>query len=96
MSNLNEDIEVYYDCKGDRHLVVELMDNTNGELFMHDFGVRYQGTADNLCNIIAYCIDKDLTLDAHRALGVIRARLVAEHGDEAREAIDNYYEVLWS
>lgn len=92
MSKLNEEIEVYYDCKGDRHLVVELMDNSNGELFMHDFGVIYRGSAEGLCKVIANSIDQEFTLDAYRAMGFISNRLTMEFGDEARNRIEELYE----
>lgn len=95
MSNLDQEVEYYYDCDGDYHLVVELMDNTTGELFMYDNGVRYTGTAAGLCKVIASTIDTDFSIDAYRAMGYIRNLLVMDFGDEARNYIEDLYEVLW-
>lgn len=95
MSNLNKELEYYYDCKNNYHLVVELMDNSNGELFMHDFGVIYRGSAEVLCQVIANSIDTEFTLDAYRAMGIIRGMLTMEFGDEARNRIEELYEELY-
>lgn len=95
MSNLNQELEYYYDCKGNIHLVVELMDNSNGELFMHEFGVIYRGTAEGLCQVIAKSLDTDFSIDAYRAMGIIRSRLIMECGDEARNRIEDLYEETW-